>query len=365
MPLPLKITVLAGDRSGPFYHTYAVQSRIFQKYGIIEFQAVDYIATDLLKISDIVEFQRQYASESVIMNKILKDKGIPVIMHIDDNVWELPPNNPAKSVYEAGGPVFQRLEMNMRSADWITTSTPYLKKWCLKYNPNVEIYRNVVEMEIESYQSPGRDNPREIRVGWTGTPHHYDDIAPMEGLFPELAKDNRIKLVFMGFAPPNVLREIPRKKWEYYEFVPVDFYYPCYAALDFDIGIAPLEDNGFNKGKTARKAQEYAITNTPMVLAPVMCYGDWTHGDTCLKPKANTPQAWYERIMQIINHPKDTEWMVKKAREQVQRNHDADRWSWERAGQYYKIYKEVKGKDHPYTDVIRRGLEERKIDYAI
>lgn len=324
--------------------------------------AVDFVAMDLFKTSDVVEFQRQYCPESHMVMRKLKSKDIPCVFHVDDNIWELPPNNPATSTYTPGSPVVQRFEMLMSNAHLVTTSTPYLRKHCLRFNPNVEIYRNLVDPEIATFKSPGRDNPDEIRIGWTGTPHHHDDIVPIEPVFPELVKDSRVKLVFMGYAPPTVLREIPRRRWEYYDFVPVDAYYPAYANLDIDVGIAPLIEHGFNKGKTARKAQEYAICSIPMILAPVSCYSEWKHGETCLKPKENTPQGWFDRLNYLLNNVKEGTKLATKANEQVLRNHDIHKFIWERGAVYYKLYKEIKGEEHPHTEYIRTGMREKGLE---
>lgn len=362
MTIPLKLAVIAGDRSGPFMQTYSIQFKFFQKYNLIDPMAVDFIATDLFKTSDIIEFQRQYASESVTVMKKLLAMGKVCIFHVDDNVWELPPNNPATSTYKPGSPILQRFELLMKMATAVTTSTPYLKKHCLRFNKNTHIYRNVMDPDIVSFLSPGRDNPDEIRIGWTGTPHHHDDILPMEPVFPELVKDSRVKLVFMGYAPPTVLRNIPRKRWEYYEFVPVDAFYPAFANLDFDIGIAPLVDNGFNKGKTARKAQEYAMCKIPMILAPVLCYTEWKHGETCIKATENTVEDWYKRIKSLMDHPKERERLSNNAYAQVIRNHDINVFIWERAATYYKIYKDTHGEEHPHSEYIRQGLRERNLE---
>ncbi len=145
----------------------------------------------------------------------------------------------------------------------------------------------------------------------------------------------------MGYAPPTVLHYIHRSRWEYYDFVPVDGYYPALANLDFDIGIAPLIENGFNKGKTARKSQEYAILKVPMVLAPVTTYRDWINGEVCVKPAENTPQAWMKSIKFLIDHPEERERLVKAAYAQVKRNHDMDTYIQERAGIYYDIHQKV------------------------
>jgi spore maturation protein CgeB len=79
----------------------------------------------------------------------------------------------------------------------------------------------------------------------------------------------------------------------------------------------------------------------PMVLSPMDSYKEWTHGETCLKPKNNTVKEWVDDITWMINHKADRELMAKKAYEQVVRNHDIKRHIYERAEQYEAIHKEV------------------------
>lgn len=342
--MALKLVVIAGDRSGPFYHDFGVPFQYYEKYGLIDPLAIDHLFVDPLRVADVIHFQRQYAPESLLLMRNMKKRKKACIFHCDDNVWELPPNNPAIGVYK--GRILEFYQTILHEAHAVTTSTPYLKKLCERFNPNVYIFRNLVESKIEEFLTPGRDNPEEIRIGWTGTPHHHDDILPMEPIFPELVKDSRVKLVFMGYAPPTVLHHIHRSRWEYYDFVPVDSFYPALANLDFDIGIAPLIENGFNKGKTARKAQEYAILRAPMCLAPVTTYRDWINGEVCTKPSENTPEAWYKILRFMIDHPEERDRLQKAAYAQVKRNHDIDTYIQERAGIYYQIYEKVQSGEY-------------------
>jgi hypothetical protein len=309
-------------------------------------RATDVVSVDILKTSDLIIWQRQYAPESLVINRQLRKMGIPTIFHCDDNVWEIPPGNPAKSSYMPGSPEINRFELLMSSCDAVTTSTPYLKELCSRFNRNVHILRNLVEPKIADFKHPGRDNPEEVRIGWTGTPHHFDDIRIIEWSIKELWNlYKNVKFVFMGFSPVDksiLLNNINR--WEYYEFVPVDAFYPSLANLDFDIGLAPLEDNRFNKAKTGRKAQEYAVLSIPMVLAPLSPYKDWVHGENCLKPKGNQPMEWVKDIKWMIDHPKERTVMAAKAHEQLIRNHDINKFIHERAATYIDIYAKAKGR---------------------
>ena len=293
------------------------------------------------------------------MLRHLKAAGIPTIAHVDDNVWDIPQNNPAKPVYT--GAILDRFFYILHEANAVTTSTPYLGKLCSQYNKNVYIFRNLMDLSMVQFMAPGRDNPDEIRIGWTTTAHHFDDFPTVEpALRVILGKYPNVKLIFMGWLPPFATN-IPFKRFEFYDFVDSDAYYHSLANLDFDIGIAPLMENNFNHGKTARKAQEYATFSIPMILGNVSTYREWKNGETCLKPADNSTAGWVKALTWMIEHPSERTRMANKAHEQVKLNHDIDKFIYERASVYYRVYREVVGQSHPHTEYVLNGLKERQL----
>jgi glycosyltransferase involved in cell wall biosynthesis len=332
----LKVSFICGDFSGPYFHDIGIPMKYFHKYNLLECNTHNQLSLNILSQSDVVFFQRQYAVGSLNLIKKLRKCGVATIAHCDDNVWELHATNPAYSTYQ--GDTVERFNEILAAAHLVTTSTPYLASLCRKYNPNVHIFRNLVDMSITNLLSPGRDNPDEIRIGWTGTPHHYDDILLVESaLRIVVEKDPRVKLVFMGFQPPHLTEMVPPYRTEFYSFVEPEYFYPALANLDFDIGIAPLVNTPFNWGKTARKAQEYAALKVAMVLSPIRTYEDWVHNETCLKPtRNNKPSDWVDTILELVEDKAKRETLVENAYKFVKENHDIDTYIHERAEVFYE-----------------------------
>ncbi|MCZ6890041.1 MAG: methyltransferase domain-containing protein, partial [Gammaproteobacteria bacterium] len=82
----------------------------------------------------------------------------------------------------------------------------------------------------------------------------------------------------------------------------------------FDFGIAPLEDNLFNRRKSAIKYFDYTHLGLPTVASAVGPYpGAINHGVTGLLVE-NTPQAWYETLVDLIANRPDASVMVSPAR---------------------------------------------------
>lgn len=348
----LNVIFICADKSGPFYHDIHVPANYFHKYNLLRCSFSHAGLTDnALADADIVVFQRQHAPEALLTIRKLKAQGKVCVFVIDDNVWDLPRNNPAYPEYQ--GLILDRYNAVLSECDAAWTSTEYIRQKALAYNRHITVFRNLVEPVYRDFLKPGRDNPEEIRLGWFGTAHHYDDIAYIEPVIKKIArKYPKVKFVFMGFYPPHIFEIMDRWKFEYYDFVSTDAFYPALASLDFDIGIAPLVDNGFNKGKTARKAQEYATFGIPMVLADVSTYREWEHKVECLKPKNNKIDAWVHDLSLLIEDPEYGKALADKALQHVLREHDINLHIRERAEFFYKTYSRCKGVNLEVPDAV-------------
>ena len=335
----LVLSFVCGDNSGPAYHDIFIPCKYYQKYDLIEARLQFNLDPNPLQAADMIVLQRQYAPEALMLVRKMRAAGKTVFALVDDNMWEIPKANPAFSTYQ--GLILQRMEQILHESSAGLTSTEHIANHMRRYNPRSFVQRNLVEPEITGYLAEGRDNPDEVRIGWTGTPHHHDDVLLIKPVFRAICqKYKNVKFIFMGWEP-NWRREvIPDEQFEFYQFVNVDAFYPCMANLDFDIGIAPLADNGFNLGKTARKAQEYSILQIPMVLADVGPYKAYTHGVNAMIPRNNSLSAWIEFLGQLVENKEKRDELAKNAYAHVMENHDINKFIKERVDIMVNVWKE-------------------------
>lgn len=352
---PLKVVYICADTSGPYYHDIHVPSNYFNQLGLLTCS----VATGAIKLEsvadqDIIVFQRQYAAEALMTIRMLKKQGKVCIFVVDDNVWNIHKTSPAHPYYT--GQNLERYNVILSEAHAFWTSTEHLRILGLRFNKNGTVLRNLVEPVFRSFLRTDRDNPEQVRIGWTGTPHHYADILYIEPALKQIAKKykDKIKYVFMGYKPPYIHEWMSRWEYEYYDFVPPDAFYPALASLDFDIGIAPLVDNEFNRGKTARKAQEYGLFSIPSILSPCHPYHEWSHGVTCLKPKNNKVDAWVYSLSQMIDNADLRKEIGEAGYKYVMDNHNINKFIVERAQFFYDVYNSVKQTDRkiPEPEVI-------------
>ncbi len=339
---PLNVTFVASDNSGPMFHILFLPSQYFAKYNLLQNRVVHSLEQIDVNNLDMVVFQRQYVSQVLMFIRMIKEKGIVVVTNTDDNIWNIPPNNPAKKVYT--GDNLARYEAILREVHGVVTSTPYLKKLILPFNKNCYVERNLVEPFLNEFVSIGKDRGSEniIRLGWHLTSHHHDDYLIVEAaLYKIIQQFPQVKLIFMGYKVP-MLAKVPRNRWEFYDFVEVDAFYPALASLDFDLGIAPLVPNGFNFGQTHRKFSEYAMMGVPAIVSPVLPYLGLPEEGVALSSKTNDTKGWFEILSYAIEHLPEMEEMAKRAYTWVLENQNINNFIWEHAQNFYQIYNQVK-----------------------
>jgi len=69
-----------------------------------------------------------------------------------------------------------------------------------------------------------------------------------------------------------------------------------------DIGLAPLPDNRFARGKCSFKVLEYAAAGLPIVASPVGTNADYVR-DGITGLLATNTQEWVDRISRLIEDP--------------------------------------------------------------
>jgi len=201
------------------------------------------------------------------MQSIREAYGIPVVVEMDDNILSTPTYNPASSAYEPDSHYRKICVAQMREADALIVSTPYLKEIYSQFNDNIYIMPNSIDFEM--WGKTRRASVKgKIVIGWAGGASHNDDLAIIEPAVEHIVKKYpRVEFRFVHGISPN-LRGKPGVRWAS-KFARCDKYPQYVASQGFDIGIAPLVDNAFNRGKSNLRWLECSALGVPCVASRV------------------------------------------------------------------------------------------------
>jgi len=259
--------------------------------------------------ADVVVGQRVGSdSQSLPLLKIWRHRAL--VWETDDDLWNIDPTNLRAA--RAYNPQFlAEIADTVRMADMVTTSTNYLAEQMSKFSRNVVVLPNCVEHGLFEVERPRREK---VTVGWAGGDSHARDLGSVAPLLRRFFRRNpHVDLHVIGwgsgkrvadfpahmrpFLQPNPLQEMgvehrytpwSAEIWDYY------------AGIDFDIGIAPLIPNEFNRSKSAIKALEYAALGIPVIASDVEPYREFVvDGVTGFLVKRE--HEWEARLRDLAN----------------------------------------------------------------
>lgn len=326
----------------------------------------DFSDLEYLSQYDIVHYHKKLGSyaETAHNVKVLNDVGIITIMDIDD-YWVL---NRSHSMYHSmkRQGTNDLILNNLRGAVNVTTTTDLFAKEISKYNKNVTVLENAIDPAEKQYTATTVPSDR-LRVGWLGGSSHREDINLLKGMVSKLNSDkllDKLQFVLCGFdlsgktsyinpqtgqldtRPIHPLESV----WYQYEKIftndyksvspeykkfltqfregefdttnepyrriwtkPITSYATNYSL--FDVSLAPLESNVFNKMKSQLKVVEAGLYKKAIIAQNFGPYQidltnayqkggniDTTANALLVDPISNH-KDWYKHIKKLVQNP--------------------------------------------------------------
>jgi glycosyltransferase involved in cell wall biosynthesis len=225
--------------------------------------------------------------------------GARTVYDLDDNLLLVDqafadPANPWRRIFGAARP---EIEAMLRLADAVKVYAEPAVRSLLPLNPRVTAIRPFQILDRESLPPPEERRP--VTVGFLGSAFKDDDLAPaVRAILRLLDEGSPLHFEFLGFLPAALAGrpEVSHVPWrsDYSE------YRRTLAALDWDIGLAPLRDLEFNRGKNNAKYREYAAAGIAGIYSDAEIYRTTiVHRETGLIVPQESEQAWYEAILEL------------------------------------------------------------------
>lgn len=139
--------------------------------------------------------------------KYFKEKNIVTVLDLDD-YWECGQYHP-NYVSNVKSKIPQLIIDNIKSFDYVTTTTPIFAKEIEKYNKNVKVIPNAIDPNEKQF-IPKDTHSDKLRVGLIlGSSHKYD-VKLLEGMTNKLSKDilEKVQFVLCGFDLRGTMKMI-------------------------------------------------------------------------------------------------------------------------------------------------------------
>ncbi len=242
---------------------------------------------------DIVFVQREaFMTGSSFFEKRFSKSKAKLVFDFDDSIWLLDTS--------AANKIWQWMKSAKKTGKIISLShlvlagNQYLADYARQFNNNVKVIPTTIDTAIFKREKEYQDNER-ICIGWSGS---HTTIKHFEAALPYLKKikqkyGEKVYFKVMGDAEyENKELGIQGIPWTSETEVPV--------LSGFDIGIMPLPDDQWVKGKCGLKGLSYMSLEVPTIMSGVgvntEIINDGVNGFI-----ANTDEEWVDKISRLID----------------------------------------------------------------
>lgn len=272
--------------------------------------------------ADVVVLQRVAHKWHSQVIKILRKKGVGVVIDMDDDLNSIHRKNKAWLNYHPRSNTpfsWRNAEASCNDATVVTVSTKSLLKVYAKHGRGVVIDNFVPERYLLIQRQP-----QEPVFGWAGTTQsHPTDLRACGRAVQQLIDDG---YHFKVIGPPSDVKQELRLTQEPEFTGVVSIHAWANVVAQLDVAMAPLEISTFNHSKSALKIFEAMSVGVPFVASPRTEYRRVVaeSGGGLL---AESPKDWYTKIKQLMDDEVMRKELGEAGREYMKtRTFEANAW---------------------------------------
>ena len=226
-----------------------------------------------------------------LIERLIAAQGVPIVYDFDDAIFlpSVSEANRAVSFLKNPG----RVATIVRESRAVVVGNEFLAQYARRYNPAVTVIPTAVDTERFRPREPDAVPRSELVVGWIGSPTTFQYLEALAGILKEVARQHPFTLRVSGAGRPVsfpgvTVEEVP---WSMRDEVAL--FNGC------DIGVYPLTDDEWSKGKCGFKAIQCMACGVPVVAAAVGVNREIiTDGvDSFL---ASTPAEWIDKLGRLL-----------------------------------------------------------------
>ena len=308
----------------------------YLKKAAIELKSHKIRKRDLLRAHDydiIFIFREALLTKSTRFEKGFAASKAKVIFDFDDAIWL--PNVSTGNKDLSRLKSTDKLKKILPLVDLVFAGNEYLANFSKQYNSSVKVIPTTIDTDYHKPATVQHEN-QAICIGWTGTDTTRRYLNTIKNALKELKEKYKDQIRFKIICDrpwEDANFELENEKWSREREIE--------QLQAIDIGLMPLSNNEWSKGKCGFKALQYMAVEAVPVVSPVgvnqKIVEDGKNGFL-----ANSEKDWIDKITLLIESPELRNKVGKAARDSVQK--------------YYS----VESQKHNYLNYFNELLNQKK-----
>lgn len=234
--------------------------------------------------SDVTLLQRELVSTLSTLEGLTRR---PRVLDVDDAIW-----------MRRGGGFAARIA---RGCELVIAGNEYVADWFARHTPRVEVLPTAVDTDrFRPRAATGvADANGRVVLGWSGTSSNLSFLSGIESALARVLHERpHCRLAVCCDKPPK-LGSLPADRVDYQPWHPgteAEFF------RDLDVGLMPLPDDDWTRGKCSYKMLLYLACGVPVVVSPVgmntqvLAQADVGSG-------ATTQEQWADALIALADNP--------------------------------------------------------------
>lgn len=223
-------------------------------------------------------------------------------------------------LYRRWAPKAPKATIGARYADRVIAGNAVLAEWASGLNRDVVVIPSCVAPD--SYrQKTDYELAAPPRLGWVGSAGNEVYLLLVASALRELHRRTGARLTLLGTTSPSlgdletIVDRIPWSEATQHDLL-----------ADFDVGIAPVPDGPYTRGKSGYKLLQYGAAGLPTVGSPVGVNSEIL--DQFGMPAPETGDEWVDAVLELLEQPISRRAARGRAAHEVVRQHYSfEAWS--------------------------------------
>jgi glycosyltransferase involved in cell wall biosynthesis len=244
---------------------------------------------------DMVLLQREMISSFITLEPLTRS---PRILDVDDAIH-----------LQRGGDYARRLA---EISDRVIAGNSFLADWYRQWNSDVVIMPTGIDSDV--YVPTHEHTKEQITIGWIGTSANHAYLIEIESALHQVLRNHTNSHLKIVSDKAPLFTMIAPDRWT---FVPWHETSEIVDIQTMDIGIMPLADTPWSRGKCSFKMLQYMSCGLPVVVAPIGMNAQ-VLSENDIGFAATTVQEWIDAIDALVVSAKIRMQMGKAGRSVIE-----------------------------------------------